>query len=447
MPVAYPFALRTVIRAPKSRSQPAVFAASEPRRGFSYFQAIGTDTPVVWDVTFRFDKCDAVNFMMWFTQDLQRGLLDFDLPIKTEFGLLTHTCRFLPDGLLDTRETGEVWEYSARITARAQIIPADAITAWGGAFVGPLLDQSPPLGAPYTLNLAPLFSGGVGPFAYVLHSGGLLPGLSLNGATGVISGTVVAPASFADVVFSRVDAFCVRRLTNPVRFETLAADPFFSSVLLLLHADGANGSTTFTDSSSYARTMSVAAGVPAISTSQSKFGGSSIYGGAGASQIITSRAGSEWNADDWTWETYLNRAVDAGYLGLFFQNQNLIVNLRTENDGGTYQLQVVVGAVTLAYSTSSVPIGTWTHLAVSAAKAGGTWTLRLFFNGALEATATTTNANAAMAAGAAQSISIGQSDPAGFAGMNAYIDEYRVTAGVARYTASFTPPTSPYAGY
>ena len=125
----YPLSLRTVLKASKSRTQPAAFAMAQPRRGYAYVQATGTDTPVFWDVAFRFDQFDAIRFQLWFTQILQRGLLEFTLPIQTEFGLITHTCRFLPDGLGDCQQDGMTWNYSAKIMARAQVIPQGYIDA------------------------------------------------------------------------------------------------------------------------------------------------------------------------------------------------------------------------------------------------------------------------------------------------------------------------------
>ena len=47
--------------------------------------------------------------------------------------------------------------------------------------------------------------------------------------------------------------------------------------LVLLHFDGANNSTVFTDSSPFNQTVSVVTGTPKISTAMSKFGGSSLY--------------------------------------------------------------------------------------------------------------------------------------------------------------------------
>ena len=58
-------------------------------------------------------------------------------------------------------------------------------------------------------------------------------------------------------------------------------DPFFANVSLLLHMDGANGSTTFTDSSSNNLTVT-ASGNAQISTAQSQFGGASgLFDGTG----------------------------------------------------------------------------------------------------------------------------------------------------------------------
>ena len=129
MPEAYPLHLRTIQQASKSRSQPAAFRMAEPRRGYGYAQAVGTDTPVFWDVQFRFTAAEAAAFQLWFAQRINRGLDEFTLPIRTEFGLVTHTCRFLPDSLLDATEDGQTWVYTAQIMARTQIIPADYLAA------------------------------------------------------------------------------------------------------------------------------------------------------------------------------------------------------------------------------------------------------------------------------------------------------------------------------
>lgn len=126
---AYPLDLRTILRASKSRTQPASFRIAEPRRGYGYAQAVGTDTPVFWDVEFRFSPDDAIRFQLWFITVINRGMLEFTLPIRTEFGLINHVCRFLPDGLGDCREDGASFTYTAKIMARAQIIPQGYLDA------------------------------------------------------------------------------------------------------------------------------------------------------------------------------------------------------------------------------------------------------------------------------------------------------------------------------
>jgi hypothetical protein len=123
MPAAYPLLLKTILRAGKSRSQPAAFSMAEPRRGYGYAQATGTDTPVFWDVAFRFTEAEALVFQLWFRNVINRGADEFTMPIRTEFGLLEHTCRFLPDGLLNTTEAGPSFGYTATIMARAQVVP------------------------------------------------------------------------------------------------------------------------------------------------------------------------------------------------------------------------------------------------------------------------------------------------------------------------------------
>lgn len=127
----YPLHLRTILRSSKSRSQPAAFSIAQPRRGYAYVQAIGTDTPVFWDVSFRFTTDEALIFQVWVNHIINRGIDEFTMPIRTEFGVIEHVCRFLPDELLPAKEDGETWTYSATIMARAQVIPTGYAEAAG----------------------------------------------------------------------------------------------------------------------------------------------------------------------------------------------------------------------------------------------------------------------------------------------------------------------------
>lgn len=128
MTVAYPLHFRSVL-ASKSRNQPAAFRMVEPRRGYGYAQASGTDVPVFWDVTFRFQSSEAVAFQLWLTQSIAKGVTEFTMFLRTEFGYLEHVCRFLPDSLLPANLAAGIYTYTATIMARAQVIPQEYLDA------------------------------------------------------------------------------------------------------------------------------------------------------------------------------------------------------------------------------------------------------------------------------------------------------------------------------
>lgn len=126
--IAYPTGLPTFLFAGKSRTQPAQFTESNPRRGPAYTQKIGSDMPVFWDVTFRFNEDDAQRFRMWvlLAKYLDNGLNEFILPIKTEFGMVDHTCRFLSTSFLDTKQDSPTqFTYTATIMARKLVVPQE----------------------------------------------------------------------------------------------------------------------------------------------------------------------------------------------------------------------------------------------------------------------------------------------------------------------------------
>lgn len=118
MPVAYPATVRPPLRASRTRAQAASFAVSSPAQGFGHVQRTGLDQPVEWDLTWRLTTSEAQALMQWFVHETLRGALPFTIELRTEFGLTEYHCRFLPDGLLNAREDGETWVYTASVTAR-----------------------------------------------------------------------------------------------------------------------------------------------------------------------------------------------------------------------------------------------------------------------------------------------------------------------------------------
>lgn len=91
------------------------------------------------------------------------------------------------------------------------------------------------------------------------------------------------------------------------------------------------------------------------------------------------------------------------------------------------------GGVAMTLSSASVPLNQWSHIAVSRDSNG---LIRFFCNGALIGSGTCTNVPSN---GSAYTPTIGASSN-GVAFADGYIDDVRVSHGICRYTANFTPP-------
>jgi hypothetical protein len=212
-----------------------------------------------------------------------------------------------------------------------------------------------------------------------------------------------------------------------------ASDPYFSSVSLLLHMDGSNGSTTFTDSSGTPKTVTAYGGA-AISTAQSKFGGAGGYFD-GSGDYLSTPSSSDFNfgSGDFTVEAwvYLNSVSDdwfvvssAGTGGFFFGNQ----------PGGGWG----VGRTAIAWdhvSGDTASTSTWYHVAASRSGA----ILRIFVDGTQVGSTFTNSQSYDLSTGG---LTVGSQGASFF--LNGYIDDLRITKGVARYTATFTPPAAAF---
>ena len=208
-----------------------------------------------------------------------------------------------------------------------------------------------------------------------------------------------------------------------------SGDIYYLSCSLLLHFDTLNSSGSFIDNSSnnFAITSSGGAG---LSTSQYKFGGASAYFD-GVGDYLTTKSDSSFafGTGDYTIETWI-------YPTSIRNGENLIY--ATDVTGGTSfgfnQTQVYIGARGVAYDlqvTYTVVANVWTHLA--ATRQSGT--VRIFANGSLISSGTVTR-NCPQGPGV-----IGDYPTLTGNGLTGYIDELRITKGIARYTGSFTPPS------
>jgi hypothetical protein len=113
--------------------------------------------------------------------------------------------------------------------------------------------------------------------------------------------------------------------------------------------------------------------------------------------------------------------------------------LQTGNGDGKI---IVYGSGSAVISAATaVTASSWNHIAVTR----NLTTLRLFLNGnSLGSASSSLNFNNTRQVGiGANGTSVGAT-AVGRYPINGYIDDLRITKGVARYTANFTPPTAPF---
>lgn len=214
-----------------------------------------------------------------------------------------------------------------------------------------------------------------------------------------------------------------------------SSDPNFSNVALLLHMEGANGSTTFTDNSPRPKDVTPF-GNAQISTAQSQFGGASAsFDGSGDYLQVATGTDFEFGTGDFTIEFWL-RLNNASAQQNIYESRVSTEASRPVIGFNAGTLRYLNGGTIDRITSGTLVANTWYHVAVARF---GTNT-RMFVNGTQAGATFTDTTNYGVGAGRPL---IGS-----FAGtaafLNGFIDELRVTKGVARYTANFTPPTAPF---
>lgn len=221
---------------------------------------------------------------------------------------------------------------------------------------------------------------------------------------------------------------------NSYTTYSTSTDSSWSSVTSMLKFDGVNASTTFSDYANSPTTWS-ASGNAQISTTKSKFGGTS---GSFSSGYITGASSQNFNMSGsaFTVECWINPTSYVASAGVFGQRigadyQPFVIVLESSgslvwliSNAGVSGWSAVTGA------TGTVPLNTWTHVAL----VGTGSNLTLYQDGVSVLTTTQPTWTSA-----ARNMYIGSQAGGSF---NGYIDEFRVTKGVARYTSNFTPTST-----
>jgi len=227
-----------------------------------------------------------------------------------------------------------------------------------------------------------------------------------------------------------------------------SGDPYWSNVVALLHMDGTDGSTTFTDESGK-RTITVG-GSAQIDTAQSKFGGASGLFANATQDYLRFDGHADWQfgSGDFTVEFWVRKSANGGagaYRRLFQTRDGDTYSALTlaDNRAGSGNLSFSAGTTgTSSDLVSDADLGalaldTWTHFAVERfgvnitvykdGDSAGNWNIGssvLAWNSAW------------------QPVLGGQSGTN--RSFDGWIEESRVTKGFARYKGAFTPPDAPF---
>lgn len=208
-------------------------------------------------------------------------------------------------------------------------------------------------------------------------------------------------------------------------------------VSLLLHMDGADASTTFTDSSQFGKTVNVN-GNAQIDTAQLKFGSASgLFDGTGDFLRLDGSADFAFGTGDFTIDFWFRPNATASVA---------IYDSRPTGTNGLYPTIITDASNHVIYFTNSanritgttaLSTATWYHIAVART---GTST-KLFINGTQEGSTYSDSNNYINGTSRPE---IGAAGTDSTFGTNGWLDELRVSKGIARWTANFTTPTVAY---
>jgi hypothetical protein len=223
-----------------------------------------------------------------------------------------------------------------------------------------------------------------------------------------------------------------------------------SYTVSLFHMDGSNGSTTFTESAYGGSGHTWTSHNATISTAKAEFGQSGYFNGSNGS--VTTPYSSDFDfgtgdftIDFWVYWTSLGgtqimwgQRPDSSYNNLFIIFLNSGVYLEWE----CYVNGSRVSTYYCTYATAGITTNRWYHLALVRHGAN----IYFFVNG----TAITMSVSVPITASTNLTSTVqgptalGQYGIEGMDYFSGYLDEVRVSKGIARWTSNFTPPTSPY---
>jgi len=210
-----------------------------------------------------------------------------------------------------------------------------------------------------------------------------------------------------------------------------------SSVKLLLHCDGSNDGTTFTDSSASSHSVTRSGAV--TKTGVKVFGSASgFFDGSNDDLVLPSSADWAFGTGDFTIEFWINPSSYTNYGAICHTYKGdtdgfVLSFFSTGGNLAWYDGAAGGDTWTDFGSDSKPPLSTWSHVAYS--KNSGT--LNVFLNGRnVGSIADNGDYPTTVLEIGSQFTSYGY--------FHGYLDEFRICKGVADYTSDFTPQRSAY---
>ena len=214
-------------------------------------------------------------------------------------------------------------------------------------------------------------------------------------------------------------------------------DPNLASVGLLVHGDGNSGATAFPDSSANNLTPTIYGSGTVVSTSVKEFGSGSIFfnGSGGVNYPLVNGGPIDIGAGDFTVEFWMHAPTQGSGEGCILETNNAgsVLSLVYSS---TNQGLSMSGRTSASTPNNAVPLNTWTAIAI----VNHSGTVQLYVNGVASGSTSSWSpstgfATCALVFGDASGVSIPYTG---------YLDEIRVTKGVARYTSNYTPAAAAF---
>ena len=173
----------------------------------------------------------------------------------------------------------------------------------------------------------------------------------------------------------------------------------------------------------------------AVTTSIRKYGTGSLYfDGTGDVLAVPDSRLFDYGSGDWTIEFWMYRTVNAAQTLITKRTSNAVAGIPNIFANTSNKIVVECSGQTTLTPTGTISNNVWTHVAIVRSGSGSN-NVKIYFDGTADAT---TVSWTALTANTSPIYIGGDSNGNNFTG---YLSDIRITRGLARYTANFTPPS------